>query len=215
MLYSEYLLRRKTIELILIRHGETQWNNQRRIQGGSSDIELNETGRNQAEKLGLSLKEREINAIYSSPLKRARDTAQAVASHHNLEMHIEPGLRELEVGELEGVTAESLGTDFSNFLIHWQNGNGAEKLPGGGESLIDLQNRAWSVVKQIVDNNQGAAAVVTHYFVILAVISAALELPLPSIRRFRVQVSSISILDFNNNRPCLKLLGDTCHLREA
>ena len=91
------------VQVILVRHGETDWNKSLRIQGGNSDTELNEKGQQQAEWLGLRLKQERIQAVYSSPLKRALDTAQAIAHHHQLEVQIEPALKELNVGELEGV----------------------------------------------------------------------------------------------------------------
>jgi len=162
--------------------------------------------------LGLALKREELSAIYSSPLQRALDTARAIAKYHSLEVRVEPDLRELEVGELEGTFAESLGTDFSSFLVQWREGDGSEKLPGG-ESLADLQNRAWSIVQHIVARHKGTIVVVSHYFVILTIICAALGLPPSGIRRFRVSVGSMSILDFKDGRPCLASLGDTCHLK--
>ena len=69
------------------------------------------------ERLGLALKETKIDAIYSSPLKRALDTATAIASHHQLAVQVEPDLREMEVGELEGVSIAETGVNFSQFLL--------------------------------------------------------------------------------------------------
>ena len=195
----------------MIRHGETYWNEQRRIQGGSSDIELNARGREQIEKLADSLKEVEIGMMYSSPLRRALDTAQSIAAHRELQVQVEPDLRELEVGDLEGVTIEELGTEFSKYLMQWREGDGCRKLPGG-ESLADLKNRAWSAVKSIIDNSAyETILIVSHYFVIQTIICAALDLPLKTVRRFRIQAGSISILDFNGGTR-LALLGDTCYL---
>lgn len=204
-------MRRLPIKLILIRHGETGWNHERRIQGGSSDTVLSPLGKKQVRSLGLALKGEKLSAIYSSPLQRALETARAIARYHNLEVQVEPELRELEVGELEGMTIERLGSDFSQFLVQWRGGDGSEKLPSG-ESLADLQNRAWSTVQRIAAKHDGAVVVVSHYFVILTIICAALGLPPSGIRRFRVSVGSMSVLDFKNSRPCLASLGDICHL---
>ena len=174
---------------------------------------LSPLGKKQVQSLGLALKDEQVSAIYSSPLKRALETAKNIATYHNnLKVQIEHDLRELEVGELEGVNIVDLGTDFSLFLLQWREGEGTEKLPGG-ESLADLQNRAWSAVQRIIAKNQGNIVLVCHYFVILTIICAALGLPPKGIRRFRVGVGSISTLDFKNGVPCLASLGDTCHLR--
>ncbi len=156
----------------------------------------------------------EFNAIYSSPLRRALETAQIIADYHKLVVQVESDLRELEVGEMEGMTLKELNTDFSQFLLQWRNGEGRVKLPGG-ESLADLQNRVWSTIQRITHGQNGTIVVVSHYFVTLTVICAALGLPLSYLRRFRIQVGSISILDFTDSRPCLISLGDTCHLKEV
>jgi broad specificity phosphatase PhoE len=157
------------------------------------------------------LQDEKITAIYSSPLRRAIDTAEAIAVHHKLQVQVTPALRELEVGELEGVLVESLGNDFSSYLVNWREGDGLEKLPGG-ESLGDLRARAWSFVEQLISRHQGTVVAVSHYFVILSIICAALGLPPNGIRRFRISVSSMSVLEFKNGMPCLSLLGDTCYL---
>jgi probable phosphoglycerate mutase len=197
----------------LVRHGETVWNQQRRIQGGGSDIELSEAGRKQAESLGVRLKEMDLSAIYSSPLKRALDTAQAVASHHNLAVQVEPDLREIDAGELEGVPITELGTNMSQFLLRWRQAQGSEKMPGG-ESVVDVANRAWPAIERIIDKHkEGTVVVASHYFVTVIIICRALGLPLNHIERIRVQNASVSTLDFGDNGACLVSLGDTCHLR--
>jgi broad specificity phosphatase PhoE len=165
--------------------------------------------------LGLALKGTEISAIYSSPLKRALDTAQAIAGYHNLTVQVEPDLREMEVGELEGVSIADLGTSFGQFLLNWRQGLGTEKLPGG-ESVAELADRVWTIVQSIKNrHNHGNVVVVSHFFTCVATICKALGWPLTTIERIRVQTGSISIIDFDDGQPRLMLLGDTCHLKEG
>jgi probable phosphoglycerate mutase len=165
--------------------------------------------------LGLALKETKIDAIYSSPLKRALDTAQAIASHHQLAVQVESDLREMEVGELEGVSIAELGTSFSQFLLQWRQGQGLEKLPGG-ESVVDLADRVWVTVQFIIKKHQQeTVVVVSHFFAVVVTICKALGWPLTSLERIRVQTGSISIIDLGDGRPYLVSLGDTCHLREG
>lgn len=165
--------------------------------------------------MGLSLKGMEISAIYSSPLKRALDTAQAIASHHQLEVQVEPDLREIDAGDLEGRSIVELGTTFSQFLLRWRQGQGSEKMPGG-ESVIDVANRVWSVIQRIVSkHDQGTVVVASHYFVTVVAICKALGWPLTNIERIRVQNGSVSVLEFRETRTCLVSLGDVCHLREG
>lgn len=171
-------------------------------------------GRKQAQKLGIALKDEEVNAIYSSPLKRAFDTAKAIASHHQLMVQVEPDLREMEVGELEGVSIAELGTSFSQFILQWRQGQGLEKLPGG-ESIIDLGERVWSTIEHIIEKHkQETVVVVGHFFVCVIAICKALGWPLNRLERIRVQTGSISIIELGDKHPYLVSLGDTCHLRE-
>ena len=169
-------------------------------------------GKAQVNKLGKAFQSKEISAIYSSPLKRALDTANAIAKYHKLTVQIVPELRELEVGDLEGLSVENLTSDFSHFLVHWNKGEGSEKLPGG-ESLADLQKRSWAIVQQIASKHKGTVIVVCHYFVIITIICSVLGLPPSGIKRFRVGVGSMTVLDFTDNLPRLKSLGDVCHLK--
>jgi broad specificity phosphatase PhoE len=93
--------------LLLARHGETDWNRELRIQG-SSDIELNELGRRQAQSLAQELTDVDLDAIYASDLSRARATAAAVAATHGLEVKLDPRLRERSFGNWEGLTREEV-----------------------------------------------------------------------------------------------------------
>jgi broad specificity phosphatase PhoE len=206
-------LRRLAIKLILVRHGETAWNRERRVQGGSSDVGLDELGRKQVERLALELKEAKIDAIYSSPLKRALDTAMAIASHHQLVVQAEPDLREMEMGELEGVPITEIGANLSQFLLQWRQGQGLERLPGG-ESVADLASRMWAIVQSIkAKHQQGTVVVVSHYFAIVATVCIALGWPLTCVERIRVQTGSISTIDLDDRQPRLVSLSDICHLR--
>jgi broad specificity phosphatase PhoE len=152
----------KQTRLIMVRHGQTLWNHERRIQGGSSDTPLSENGQQQIKDLGLSMKEVKIRAVYSSPLQRAQNTAQAIANHHHLKVNIEPDFRELEVGQFEGMSIEGLTKDFSSFLLDWREGDGKSKLPGG-ESLADLRDRTWGKVQEIISGTNGTVVVVSRW----------------------------------------------------
>jgi broad specificity phosphatase PhoE len=165
----------------------------------------------QAEKLGLALKNKDIEAVYSSPLQRAVHTAEAIARYHNLKVNVDKDLREIDAGDMEGITLDNLIKDFSHYLIKFNEGNGTGKLPNG-ESLEDLRQRTWRVAQGVVNNYQGIAVIVSHYFVTLSIICAAMEMPIASIRKMRVRPAGITILDFNRDKVILKVFNDTCHL---
>lgn len=191
--------------IILVRHGETDWNKEKRIQGGLSNTPLNDLGRKQAEKLALRLRQDDIRAVYSSPLDRSLDTARAIARYHRLEVSIEPSLREIEAGELEGVTTSDMGRRLSELLT--QHGV-ATRLPGG-ESLAEVQRRSWDAVRRLSRQHpDGVIVLVSHYFVILAVVCSLLGLPLPRIRRLRLSNGSISIISLDGQLPLLERFND-------
>ena len=118
------------MRLVLVRHGETDWNKTRRIQG-ISDLELNETGRKQAEALAQALRNEKVEAIYSSPLKRASDTAQAIGRYHAVEIVTLFGLRELDAGEVDGLTYKEMAIQFGDFLEKWIKDCTSVRPPGG------------------------------------------------------------------------------------
>ena len=199
------------MKLILVRHGETHWNEAGRVQGGDSDIELNDTGLEQARKLAAFLKNEPIVAILASPLRRAVATAEIIASQHQLPVGIEQGLKELKVGDLEGISISSLRTTFSQFLLQWRQDGEAMKLPNG-ESLVDLQQRAWKVIEGLLEKHKdGTAVVVSHYFVTLAIILKALNLPLDCIIKFKVDLGGVSMLEFRDYGARLVTFNDTSY----
>ena len=199
------------MKLILIRHGETYWNEERLIQGGDSDIELNNTGLNQAKKLAAFLKNEPITAILSSPLQRATATAEVIASHHQLSVKVDQGLRELRVGELEGMSISNLSTTFSQFLMQLWQGRGSTKLPNG-ESLAELQQRAWKAVESLLaQHKDGTPVVVSHYFVTLVIILKALNLPLDYFTKFKIDPGGVSMLEIEDYGPRLVVFNDTSY----
>jgi broad specificity phosphatase PhoE len=199
------------LKLILVRHGETHWNKDGLVQGGDSDIELNDTGFEQARKLAAFLKNEPITAILSSPLQRAIATAEVIASQHQLPVEIDQGLKELKVGDLEGIPISNLRTTFSRFLLQWWQDGEAMKLPNG-ESLVELQQRAWKVIEGLLEKHKDrTAVVVSHYFVTLAIILKALNLPLDYFIKFKLDLGGVSILEFRDYGARLVTFNDTSY----
>lgn len=207
------------MKIILVRHGETHWNKDGLVQGADSDIELNDTGLKQARRLAAFLKDEPVAAVLSSPLRRATATAEVIASQHQLPVETDEGLKELKVGDLEGTSISNLPTTFSRFLLKsWQDGE-AMKLPNG-ESLVDLQQRVWKAIEGLMErhrtsvdpNRDGTAVVVvSHYFVTLAIILKALDLPLEYFIKFRLDLGGVSILEFRDHGARLLTFNDTSY----
>jgi len=200
------------MRLILARHGETMWNRENRILG-HTEIELTEKGRKQAERLALALKDEKVTAIYSSPLRRARETADEIARFHQQEVVPDDGLKELDAGELDGLTFDQVMERYGKFLEEWLKDIPSLKMPGG-ESVAELDERTWATVERIVNEHpEGVAVLVSHSFVIMSIISRALGMSISNFRRLRLGVASISILNFGKRGISLLQFNDTCHLQ--
>jgi probable phosphoglycerate mutase len=198
------------LTIILVRHGETEWNKIHRLQGGDSDTPLNETGRQQAARLSGRLKDERLDAIYSSPLQRAVDTARTIARHHQLEVVTSPALKEIRVGQLEGADSTTMKIRWDQLLCQDNNGEASRY---GVELIGDVQARAWGVVKEIAaKHKEGTVVIVTHYLVIMALVCAVLDLPLERIVHLKLDPGTITtfiITDEGNTR--LALFNDSCH----
>jgi broad specificity phosphatase PhoE len=142
------------VQIVLVRHGATDWNLQGRCQG-SSDRHLSEVGARQAERLAALLSAEEIHAIYSSHLRRALQTADYISQPHKLPVLIEQNIRELDHGELEGLTFNQIKENYAEFLLRWRS-EPAEICVPGGERLADVAERAWNGLNQIVQRHPDA-----------------------------------------------------------
>ena len=210
------------MRLILVRHGETEWNKEGRVQG-LSDLELNETGKRQAEALAQALSDKKVEALYTSPLKRARDTAYAIGRFHSVEVVTIAGLRELDVGEVDGLTYEEMVCYYGDFFERWMK-DCTSVCPPGGSSMPELQEQVWAAIQDILGRHKqemrsegdekGGVIAVAHFFPILSILCKALGLELSECRRMKLELASITILDFNPERTVLLSLNDTCHLKE-
>ncbi len=134
------------LRVILVRHGETDWNRIHRLQGGDSDTPLNETGRTQAQRLALRLTDEDVRAVYTSPLKRALDTALEIARYHRLKVKTLSSLKEIHVGKLEGADSTKMPLRWDQLLC--QNGDN-EARTYGIEPIVQVQMRTWNAIKEI------------------------------------------------------------------
>jgi broad specificity phosphatase PhoE len=197
------------MQLILIRHGETLWNKEGRVQG-TSDVELSDAGKKQAELLALSLKDHPLEAIHASPLKRAYQTAEIINEFHHKDIQIHRGLMEMDQGDFEGFSFKELMACEKDFLNKWITDPAAIKMPNG-ESLSELQKRAWSAMEEIISKSQNAL-VVSHNFTIAAILCRLRNISLSEFRSACVDTASKTIVRLANNEVFIDLLNDRRHL---
>jgi broad specificity phosphatase PhoE len=205
------------MRLLLIRHAETAHNRENRVQG-RADNPLSEVGARQAEALADHLRREPLRAVISSPLIRARATAAAVAAAHGLSVVEDPDLVEMNVGEMEGLGTAAMRDRFPDFLKEWVTERGPSLQMPGGESLRQVQERAWNVVERLREayaEDSDVVALVSHNFVLGSLITRALDMPLHEFRRFRLSVCGVTTLRFRRDRTVLVQLNDTCHLAHA
>ena len=200
------------MKVILVRHCETDRNRDGRVQG-QSDAPLTPRGLAQAEAVARSLRGQSVQAVYSSPLCRATQTAAPIAAAFGLEVRPEPALTEIDAGHMDGLTSSEIRERYPEFMAAWLGGpDGSVPLPGG-ESLNSVQARAWAFVESLRDREGMEQAVcVTHNFVLLAILARAVHLPLSNIRKMRQSLGCISTIDFRNQRVQISKLNETCHL---
>lgn len=198
------------MRLILARHGETLWNRDRKIQG-ITNIGLSDLGMEQAKKLALSLQNEKLDAIITSPLERAYETARVIGTYHNLRIAVEKDLRELDVGGLEGLTFPELMVRYPEFLGQWMLDHASVVMPQG-ESLMEVQERVWPVIQRICENAKNAL-IVSHDFVIVTILCKIKNLSLSHTTKMQVSVASKTHIDFKNGTGNIVLFNDTAHLR--
>lgn len=197
--------------IIAIRHGETAWNADSRLQG-HQDVPLNERGRWQAARLAEALADEAITAVVSSDLSRAAETARAFAQPLGLPMSFDPGLRERCFGLLEGLTYAEIEDRFPDLALRWRAREPAFGPPGG-ESLSDFSIRSVMAATRWASIHSGSTiALVTHGGVLDSLYRAALRLELQAPRTWQLGNAAINRLLYTGNGFSLVGWNDHQHL---
>jgi probable phosphoglycerate mutase len=206
-----YTPQRDATRIIAIRHGETLWNVDARLQG-HLDIPLNDVGRWQAERLGQALADEPITAIYASDLSRAHDTALCVGHTTGVSVAIEPGLRERHFGEFQGKTMAEVEATFPEQAQRWRQRDPAF-APTGGESLVVLRERVLATVEKLAAQHPGELiALVGHGGVMDILYRAATRLDLQAARTWELGNASINRLLWSPEGLSLVGWSDVQHL---
>lgn len=188
--------------IVLVRHGETDYNREDRWQGSRSDVPLNETGREQAADVAAALEARydgAFEAVYSSHLRRARETAGVVAGRLGLEVHEEPALRELDHGRWDGLLKTEIVERYPEEYAAYE-ADPRTVQRGGGESYADLAERLWPVLERLASDHLGERIVaVCHGGPIRLVMSRVLDRPLTERDSFGVVNASFFEVEWSGS----------------
>lgn len=200
------------MKLYIVRHGETQWNKMQRWQG-SVDIPLNDRGIEQASLVAERLKNNGIKKIYSSPLVRAASTAKKIQEQLNVELFYNDGLKEISVGEWEGLTTEEILEKYKDLFLKWET-IPTEEIGLGIENYTQLQLRAFNTIKEICDKENDDIAIVSHGAWIRSLICKFLNIPLNNRMGFEILNTGITIVDYNKDNNVFKVitLNDANHI---
>ncbi len=199
-------------QIILARHGNTPWNRDK-IFRGSKDIPLDDTGREEAWALAEWLKDETIHAAYTSPLSRSRDTALAIARHHDLEVTDLAGLSDLDYGDWGGVPLKEVKVRWAELYRQWEAAPHTVRFPNG-ETLEEVRVRALAGVEEVVKRHPDQTVLLVGHRAVNKVLIAAL-IGLDNSHFWRIAQDTTAVNRFHRVGETwhIVLLNDTCHLR--
>ena len=201
-------------KLYLVRHGESEWNALGKVQG-QSDTDLNNKGIEQAKEVAERLCKEDIDLIYSSDLKRAYETAEIIGDKLDLEVDILCGIRELNFGTWEGLDTETIEAEHNDHYKQWR--TEPHKITFvDGEDLLTVQKRALKDIDKVrKENPDKNILLVSHGTAIKTIILGLLDIDISKYNKMTVGNVSVSIIEFREFSPVLKLFNDVNHLREG
>jgi len=199
---------------MLVRHGQSTWNREHRIQG-QLDPPLSTEGRRQAELVGRRLAGRRIEGFYASDLKRAWQTAEAIGGAIGLAPEPSPGLREIYLGEWEGLRTDELAQRFPDAWARWNEEPDWDVVPGG-EGAEPFESRVAAALDAIFERHtHGDVVVVTHGGVIQVALHRVVGRPSHGLFPFKIQNASISVVEKRDGRMIIDGSYDIGHLEPA
>ena len=200
------------MKFFVVRHGETDWNKLGRFQG-HTDISLNDRGLSQARETAVASEDWGYTAIYSSPLVRTVQVAEEIAKVTPMLVSQEPGLKELNLGDLEGVTGEEMRNDWPALFAAWRTEPEKMSMPNG-ESLGELRDRTWQVILDIEQKHSSddSIVVISHNFAIRSIVNELLGMPLAYFHRMSLNLASVCTFDSDERGRRLTGYNSTTHV---
>ncbi|MEE8419412.1 MAG: histidine phosphatase family protein [Dehalococcoidales bacterium] len=200
-------------KLLLVRHGITEMNSSRRF-SGHTDVDLSEEGFRQVEKLRQRLAKEQIDAVYSSDLKRAMSTAEVISRGHETEISSCFELREIHYGDIEGLNFDEISRQHPEVAKGLTNFSLELSFPGG-EDFKGYTARVCSFRDKLENHAEKHTVLITaHGGPLRTLICDLLDISQDNWRKFRFDNASLTIVDIYSRGPILSLLNDTSHLAE-
>jgi len=200
-------------KVYLARHGQTEWNKKLTFRG-RIDVPLNEAGHREARALSDALKDKNIGAIYTSPLRRSIETAQPIAKFFHLEIVPVQGLIDINYGDWEGLTFNEVKKRYSDQYDEWEKKPDLIRFPHG-ETLDEAKERSFRAFISIVEKNPGKSIlIVPHRVINKVLLCALLGLSNSHFWEIKQDTGCINLIEYVNNKFILSLMNDTCHLKE-
>lgn len=198
--------------IMLLRHVESEAN-RAGVGLGRTDSPPTELGLEQLRLTVDALRDEPITRVLTSPLSRARKLAEAISAAHGVEATTCDGLIELDVGELEGLDWPLVRKRFAEFLGQWRGDESVSAPMPGGESLLDVLERARPLFDELVaDPSEGTGLIVTHNFVVKMLVVHALQMPPSEWRRIDTGLAGITTFRIADGVPAVVRLNDRHHL---
>ena len=200
------------MKLVLARHGETEWNKLGKFQG-HRDIDLNCLGIAQAEETAMAVVKWQHSAVYSSPLHRTMRVADEISRLGGMPVVGVAGFKELSLGDLEGVTGEEMRAGWPEVYSAWRDDPAGVSMPNG-ESLGDLQERAWNSLIELEQSHpeDEALIIVSHNFAIRTMVAKVLGMPLSNFHSMSLSLGSVCVIESDQRGRRLMSYNSTSHL---
>lgn len=202
-------------QVLLIRHGRTVWNQEARFRG-QADVPLDSTGQHEAKVTARYVAARwPLSAVYTSPLSRALETAQAIAQAQGLQAQPLTGLLDLNFGQWQGLALAEVRVHYPDLLRAWFEAPHTVRFPEG-EGLQEVRQRAASALRETVHRHPSqTVALVAHTVVNQVLLCAVLGLGNDSFWQFRQDTCAINVIEWDGNQYRLALMNDTSHIWRA
>ncbi len=199
------------MQVILIRHGQTDWN-QEDIFRGRIDVKLNSEGMREAEIIGKALSKVRIDDIYSSPLSRAYETAKCIASFHNKEVVVQKEFIDIDFGVWQGLSKSEVKERYQKAFSKWERKPERVKIPGA-ESLDDVRNRTLAGVHAILSEYpEGIVIIVSHGLINKVLLCAVLGLSNSHFWKVKQDNGAVNIFKYTPHGSKVFMMNNTTHL---